>query len=102
MTPVRFLSLPHQHQVFLFPSLSAVLNCTTNVAVATGRSASVQPSPRGGDGFSTPLIGSLHRRPPANNSLLEEARAKALAAHSADSKSDSIPGANLTDDLLNL
>ena len=62
---------------------------------------SVQPSPRGGDGFSTPTVHSNQRRKQHGTSALEEMRAQALAVHEAASKA-SVKPANLTDDLLNL
>lgn len=71
--------------------------------LVAGRSGSVQPSPRGGDGFSTPLLGSSHKQATGNSSVLNNVRAQALAAHVSGSKAgDSKAGANLTDDLLNL
>ena len=68
---------------------------------AAGRTASVQPSPRGGDGFCTPVV---HNTPkPQRKSVLEETRANALAAHATTAhKLADLPSANLTDNLLNI
>lgn len=70
------------------------------VTDAAGRMASVQPSPRGGDGFSTPVV---HNAPKSQHqSVLEEMRANALAAHATTAhKPADLPTANLTDNLLN-
>lgn len=66
---------------------------------AAGRMASVQPSPRGGDGFSTPVVHNTQQ--PHTKTALEEMRANALAAHASTAyKPAEKPGANLTDDLL--
>lgn len=67
-----------------------------------GRAGSVQPSPRAGDGFSTPLITSSHKQPAASSTVLERVRAQALASHVPSNKADGPTGASLTDDLLNL
>ena len=71
-------------------------------AVVAGRAGSVQPSPRAGDGFSTPVVGSLHKHPSASNAVLEAVRTRALAAHASGSKVEDKAGPSLTDDLLNL
>ena len=60
---------------------------------------SVQPSPRGGDGFSTPVVHSSQAAKQHGSDILEEMRAQALAAHASASNKASN---NLTDDLLNL
>ncbi|KAL3151583.1 hypothetical protein ABBQ38_012579 [Trebouxia sp. C0009 RCD-2024] len=68
-----------------------------------GRMASVQPSPRGGDGFNTPVVHSTKQPKMHGMSALEEIRAHALAAHATNSsKPADRPGADLTDDLLNI
>jgi len=72
----------------------------TQAGVA-GRAGSVQPSPRAGDGFSTPVVSSLHKHPSASNVVLEAVRARALAAHASGSKAED-KATSLTDNLLNL
>lgn len=67
-----------------------------------GRTGSVQPSPRAGDGFSTPLITSSHKQPAASSNVLDRVQAQALASHVPSNKADGPTGASLTDDLLNL
>ncbi len=71
-------------------------------AVVAGRAGSVQPSPRAGDGFSTPVVGSSHKYPSASTIVLEAVRARALAAHASGSKAEDKAGPSLTDNLLNL
>lgn len=74
-----------------------------SVITAAGRMASVQPSPRGGDGFNTPVVHSTQQPKVHSMNALEEIRAHALAAHATNpSKPADKPGADLTDDLLNL
>ena len=70
---------------------------------AAGRMASVQPSPRGGDGFNTPVVHHTQQPKVHGMSALEEIRAHALAAHASNpSKAAEKLGADLTDDLLNI
>lgn len=76
---------------------------TERVFSAAGRMGSVQPSPRAGDGFSTPVVHSTQQSKPQRKSALEEMRANALAAHATSAhKLAEAPGAHLTDNLLNL
>ena len=71
-------------------------------ADVAGRAGSVQPSPRAGDGFSTPVVGSSHKHPSASDAVLEAVRTRALAAHASGSKVEDKAGPSLTDNLLNL
>lgn len=64
--------------------------------------ASVQPSPRGGDGFTSPMVHNTQQPQSQRKSALEEMRASALAAHATTAnKPADTPGVNLTDNLLN-
>ena len=67
-----------------------------------GRIASVQLSPRGGDGFSTPVVHANQRQRQHEKKVLDDMRAQALASHTVANKPSEKPGTSLTDDLLNL
>ena len=68
----------------------------------SSRLGSVQPSPAGGDGFSTPIVQHSQNKAKDSDSILECVRAQALAAHVAQPSSDDKATAHLTDDLLNI
>ena len=76
--------------------------CTFTATYLAGRMASVQPTPGGGDGFSTPVVHNSQQSKPQLKTVLEEMRASALAVHAttANKRAD-MPSVNLTDNLLN-